>query len=173
MRESGLSLTKPNAHSHSQVVMSEDNGSSLSDKIIKKEEKEEEEEVKAGDLESGGEGMEWHSDGSKGEFTMLLSFKGKGDLYKRAYHSLTKFLFFPLNSKNLTLTLSSFLPFVFFNCIIFCLLRYCTSHLNNFLFLLFTITFSPLFLLLNFPNFLSSTFFLDFPCTCITFCYRH
>lgn len=79
LRESGLSLTKPSVHSHSQVVMSEDNESFLSDKIMKKE-GEKEEEVEVDDLESGGEGMEWHSDGSKGEFTMLLSFKGRNSL---------------------------------------------------------------------------------------------
>lgn len=77
MRESGLSLTKPSVYS--EVVMSEDNEITLSDKIIKKKEMEEEKE-EMGDQESGGEGMEWHSDGSKGEFTMLLSFKGKSDL---------------------------------------------------------------------------------------------
>ena len=64
---------------YSEVVMSEDNEITLSDKIIKKKEMEEEKE-EMGDQESGGEGMEWHSDGSKGEFTMLLSFKGKSDL---------------------------------------------------------------------------------------------
>lgn len=29
-----------------------------------------------GEEQAGGEGMEWHSDGSKGEFTMLMSFEG-------------------------------------------------------------------------------------------------
>ena len=77
MRESGLSLTKPSVYS--RVLTSEENESPSTDEIIKKKEKEEE-VVEMDDQESGGEGMEWHSDGSKGEFTMLLSFKGENNL---------------------------------------------------------------------------------------------
>jgi hypothetical protein len=79
--------------SHSDVL--DDDKSTSSDEIIRKEEgKRKEEDKKEGvkekeveveveiEEQAGGEGMEWHSDGSKGEFTMLLSFEG--DAYNSA-----------------------------------------------------------------------------------------
>ena len=63
LRESGLSLTKPSAFNQAEI--SRKNESSTHN-IIK--------EVEDG---AGGEGREWHSDGSQGEFTMLMSFEGE------------------------------------------------------------------------------------------------
>jgi hypothetical protein len=68
--------------SHSDVLGG-DKGT-LSDEIIRKMddvkeevgEKEEVVEKEEEEEQAGGEGMEWHSDGSKGEFTMLMSFEG-------------------------------------------------------------------------------------------------
>lgn len=45
--------------------------------VEKKEEVGEKDEIEVEvEEQAGGEGMEWHSDGSKGEFTMLMSFEG-------------------------------------------------------------------------------------------------
>ena len=63
--------------SHPDMLGSDKSTSSEQEENGKKEVvKEKEVEVKV-EEQAGGEGMEWHSDGSKGEFTMLMSFEGK------------------------------------------------------------------------------------------------
>ena len=60
MRETGLSLTKPSTRT---IALDGGQGE--------------------GQGQGHGEGMEWHSDGSEGEFTMLMSLSGEGMREKR------------------------------------------------------------------------------------------
>ena len=46
-------------------------------------------EVEVGMISNGGEGMEWHSDGGEGEFTLLMSLSGTFSTHILTAHQLS------------------------------------------------------------------------------------